>query len=75
MRQLKTFTKVIKLNPENINAYNNLGLIYRDKGEFDNAIENFTKAIELDPEDVIIRNNRGVVYRDKGELDLALEDH
>ena len=54
--------------------YNNLGIDYGEKGEYDLAIKDFTKAIELKPDYAIAYNNRGAVYRSKGEHDLAIED-
>ena len=54
--------------------YNNLGIDYGEKGEYDLAIKYFTKAIELKLDYAIAYNNRGAVYRSKGEHDLAIED-
>ena len=54
--------------------YNNLGIDYGEKGEYDLAIKYFTKAIELKPDYALAYNNRGAVYRSKGEHDLAIED-
>ncbi len=54
--------------------YNNRGIDYGDKGEYDLAIEDFTKAIELKPDYAIAYNNRGAVYRSKDKHDLAIED-
>ena len=54
--------------------YNNRGIDYGKKGEYDLAIKDFTKAVELKPDYAIAYNNRGAVYRGKGEYDLAIED-
>ena len=54
--------------------YNNRGIDYGEKGEYDLAIEDFTKAIELKRDYAFAYNNRGAVYRSKGEHDLAIED-
>ena len=54
--------------------YNNLGIDYGEKSEYDLAIKYFTKAIKLKPDYAIAYNNRGAVYRSKGEHDLAIED-
>ena len=39
-----------KLEPEHVNAYNNRGIAYRNKGEIDAAIQDYNKAIDLNPE-------------------------
>ena len=54
--------------------YNNRGIDYGEKGEYDLAIKDFDKAIELKPDYALAYNNRGAVYRSKGEYDQAIED-
>ncbi len=54
--------------------YNNRGIDYGEKGEYDLAIKYFTKAIELKRDYAFAYNNRGAVYQSKGEHDLAIED-
>jgi tetratricopeptide (TPR) repeat protein len=58
---------------------NDLGLLYQDKGEWDQAIEYFQRSLEID-EKVgdehgmsATFNNLGSVYHDKGEWDKAIE--
>ena len=65
---------ITALNPQDHVFYNNRGINYGEKGEYDLAIKDFTKAIELKPDYAIAYNNRGAVYRSKGEHDLAIED-
>ena len=54
--------------------YNNRGIDYYHKGEFDNAIEDFDKAIKLNTNYAEAYGNRGIAYGMKGELDNAIED-
>ena len=61
-------------DPQDHVFYNNLGIDYGEKSEYDLAIKYFTKAIELKPNYAFAYNNRGAVYRSKGEHDLAIED-
>lgn len=56
-------------------AYNNRGIAYREKGEYDRAIADFTQAIKLNPKDVNPYLNRGVAYEKKREYDLAIADY
>ena len=44
----KMYKRAISLDPSNPVAYQNLGNMYRDRGEIDLAIENFNTAIKLD---------------------------
>lgn len=54
-------------------AYNNRGLAYDDKGDYDSAIADYTKSIELHP-DAVTYHNRCVAYRDNGDADSAISD-
>jgi tetratricopeptide (TPR) repeat protein len=56
-------------------AYNNRGVAYRLKTEFDKAIDDFDEAIKLRPNYPNAFNNRGVAYRNKGDLEHALADY
>jgi tetratricopeptide (TPR) repeat protein len=56
-------------------AYNNRGVAYRLKAEYDKAIEDFNEAIRLRPQSPTTFNNRAVAYRNKGDLDHALADY
>jgi tetratricopeptide (TPR) repeat protein len=71
----------IRLDPDYGSAYNNIGLAYDSKGEYDRAIGYYQKALKiglekLGPEhpNVAIRyNNIGSAYKHKGEYDRAIE--
>jgi tetratricopeptide (TPR) repeat protein len=56
-------------------AYNNRGVAYRLKGQYDDAIKDFDEAIRLRSTFANAFNNRAVAYRNKGDLDHALEDY
>ncbi len=47
---LHDFTKALKMNPENIDAYKSRAGIYLKKGEFTLALDDFTKALRLEPD-------------------------
>ena len=69
------YDKVISLDPENANVYNNRGNAYADKSDFGSAIADYSKAIDLDPEDASAYNNRGIAYRYTGDFGAAIEDY
>jgi len=54
---LEGFKKVLKLNPEHVQSYGNIGLCHAMLGQNDEAIAAFKKAIELDPEYHVARQN------------------
>ena len=63
------------MNPEDFIAYNNRGLAYANKGEFNAAIQDYDKAIELNPQSADAYINRGNAYDEKGEFDTAIQDY
>jgi tetratricopeptide (TPR) repeat protein len=46
-------------------AYNNRGIAYGEKGEYDRAIADYNRAIQLDPKLAFAYNNRGNAYNHK----------
>ena len=73
-KALAHYTETLKLKPYYVEAYNNRGAIYRDKGEFDLALQDFNKAIDLEPNYANAYNNRGMAYGKNDKYDLALQD-
>ena len=62
--QTKRFNELeaAKLNTNNPDIHNNIGVIYKELHQFDQAIEEFFKAIDINPEHTNPYNNTGVVY-------------
>ncbi len=62
-------------------CYNNIGVVYNAKGEYDKALEYYQKQLDIylklfgekHPDVAICYNNIGRVYNNKGEYDKALE--
>ena len=68
------YTRHIKLNHGNFQAYNNRGNVYQQLGKQELAIADYNKAIELNPEYFIAYNNRGNLYQQLGKYELAITD-
>ena len=65
----------IQLNPKLAGAFNNRGVEYKNKGEYDRAIAAYDEAIRLNPNFAVAFANRGAAYDDKGEYDRAIADY
>ncbi|MBI1925229.1 tetratricopeptide repeat protein [Candidatus Poribacteria bacterium] len=61
----KCFEGVLKLDPQNATAMNNLGNLYLFRQEIDKAIQYYKEALKLSPNDSAIHLNRGVAYYQK----------
>jgi Tfp pilus assembly protein PilF len=48
---IKSYAKTIELDNGHFMAYNNLGIIYGRKNQYDKAVVQFQKALEIKPGD------------------------
>jgi tetratricopeptide (TPR) repeat protein len=67
------YERAITLDPTLDHAYNNLGSICAQEGEWDHAIVLFEQAIALDSTYSDPYYNLGSVYEDKGDRKTAIE--
>ena len=56
----------------NAEAYNNRGVAYAAKGQYDQAISDYNKALEMNPRFAKAYYNRGLAYWRKGQPDQAI---
>jgi tetratricopeptide (TPR) repeat protein len=60
--------------PRDAKFYNNRGIAFAEKGQYDRAISDFNQAIEINPRYNKAYNNRGIVYRLTGQYNEAISD-
>ena len=68
-------SEIIKINPDNVDAYNNRGIAKAYLDDHKGAIKDYNKAIELDANDAGIYNNRGNARDKLGNHNGAIEDY
>jgi len=68
--ELKT---ALKLDPDNVNVHNSLGVCFGILGNYEPAIEAFKKVISIEPEDYMALYNLGLVYMLTDKRGQALE--
>ena len=51
----------------------NLGILCKNSGRINEALEHYEQALKFEPEDPQIYSNIGNLYRDIGNLDQALQ--
>jgi tetratricopeptide (TPR) repeat protein len=54
--------QVAEINPNTINVYNSLGILYRRQNKYDTALIQYQKALKVDPQDEHIYYNLSRVY-------------
>ena len=85
LKSLNDFDKAIDLikraillkpsKPVELVAYNNLGNIYRQKGDSTNALKYYEIALNIDSKYLITLYNIGCIYEDLGDFGSALRFH
>ncbi len=73
-KAIEHYDEVIKLKPDDPEAYINRGAVYLKKDDFEKAIQDCTKAIELKPDYFEPYYNRGCAYCKKGDFEQAIQD-
>ena len=68
---LKYFLEANKLQPNNVEVLNKLGIVYSMTGRNNEAIEAFNKVIEQQPENASTLLNIGITYTNMGLPELA----
>lgn len=66
--------EAFQLSATNAAVYEKLGMFYKNKKDYDNALLNYTKAIELDPNNNHAYNGRSECYAALGDKDKARAD-
>ena len=60
-------------NPDNAQAWTELGNAYFDSGQFEKSIGAYQKSLELDPSNPNVWTDMGVMYRRSGRPDEAIK--
>lgn len=66
--KIKYYEQALYLNPEDVNTYNNLGLVYFEMGNIDNAIKYIEKAVSIDVDNTTAYYNLGILYGNKKSI-------
>ena len=69
----KRHLELATLNPADASAHYNLGLIYQQRGQLNEARASFARAIEIDPGETDSHYQLGRIARDQGRLAEAIQ--
>jgi tetratricopeptide (TPR) repeat protein len=73
-RALEIFSEVLAHEPNNAQAYNNMGYFYGYRGEYDKAIESFRKYQFMAPDQANPFDSLGEIQAYSGHYDEAIEN-
>ena len=71
-KAVTAFGKVITINPNYADAYNNMGNALKDQGKLEAAIAAYNKALSLKPDYAKAYNNMGNALLEQGKLEEAI---
>ena len=71
---IQEYARVVQLRPVSPEAYNNLGVALKKKGDLERAVENFNRALELRGNYSEAWSNRGWVYAEEKKWREARND-
>ena len=67
----EVLNEILEVNPDTVNVYNSLGVLYRRKGEYQTALGHYKKALKIHPDEPNIYYNIGRIYVDMKNLGNA----
>lgn len=65
-RVIENLKQTVAKEPDNLQAWTQLGHLYFDTSRFEQAIEAYTRSLELDPDNPDVLTDLGVMYRRSG---------
>ncbi|MBR4029544.1 MAG: tetratricopeptide repeat protein [Alistipes sp.] len=71
---LSDFNDVLKLDPQLIRAYYNIGRVYSNTNQIELALENFNKALAINPESIPIYLGIARMYAMHADFDKAINN-
>jgi len=72
---INMYEQYLKINPNDPDACNNLGLLYDEEENYKKAIATYKKAIGIKPDYEIVYYNLGSAYESLGESKRAIESY
>jgi tetratricopeptide (TPR) repeat protein len=70
---IESYKQAIRIDPDDANAHNNLGVTYCNLVMYEEAIESYKQALRINPDFKEAHNNLGIAYRDSGKHKEAIE--
>lgn len=72
--QIQTLKEILKKDPKNLPARVELGNLYFDTDQPNEAIEAYSRYLSVKPDNPDVRTDMGIMYRKLGQFDKAIEE-
>ena len=70
---LESYIKALEIKPDYAEAYFNMGVILKDKGDLEASFESYKQALKIKPSYAEVHNNMGNILKDSDDLEAAIE--
>jgi len=71
---INKYKELVKNNPDDADAYNNLAAAYADLEMYEKEIESYKRALKIDPYNELVHLFLGFTYCNLDDRDSALEE-
>jgi type IV pilus biogenesis/stability protein PilW len=68
-KAIQAYEKVLEIDPSYGEAYNNLGVLHQEMGNFEKARKSYQKAVDMNPHYEKALNNLGILYYLQGRYE------
>jgi tetratricopeptide (TPR) repeat protein/uncharacterized protein YneF (UPF0154 family) len=72
--EIQSLKEMVKKDPKNLSAWEELGNLYYDSGKPKEAIEAYREYLAIQPDNPDVRTDMGIMYRALGDFDRAIEE-
>ena len=72
--EILSLKEIVKKDPKNLSAWEELGNLYFDSGQPKEAIEAYKEYLAIRPDNPDVRTDMGIMYRALGDFDRAIEE-
>ncbi|OGP88229.1 MAG: hypothetical protein A2156_14305 [Deltaproteobacteria bacterium RBG_16_48_10] len=72
--KIDALKEIVKKDPKNLSAWVEIGNLYFDSNQPQEAIKAYTEYLKIKPDNADVRTDLGIMYRNNGEIDKAIEE-
>ncbi len=72
--KIDALKEIVKKDPKNLSAWVELGNLYFDSNQPQEAIKAYTEYLKIKPDSADVRTDLGIMYRNAGEIDKAIDE-
>ena len=72
---IDSYQQALRIKPDYADAYYNMGIALKNKGDLEAAIDSYQQALRIKPDYADAYYNMGIALKDKGDLEAAIDSY